>query len=164
MRNNSCYQVPLVAWWVTIQLPMQGTWVPSLLREDPTQAANAEPAGPEPCPATRHAIKTRRPGTSEKRKAALSSAQRGETPGPQEDPALSSFAQACPALCGPRDCSPQAPLPERFSRREHCSGWPCPPPGHLPHPGMEPRFPALQQILDHLSHQGSPAQPKLINN
>ena len=27
--------------------------------------------------------------------------------------------------------------------------------GHLPNPGIEPRSPALQQILYHLSHQGS---------
>ena len=24
-----------------------------------------------------------------------------------------------------------------FSRQEYWSGWPCPPPGHLPDPGME---------------------------
>ena len=31
-----------------------------------------------------------------------------------------------------------APLSMGFSRREYCSGWPCPPPGDLPHPGIEP--------------------------
>ena len=46
-----------------------GTQVPSLLREDPAPAANAEPAGPEPCPATRHVTKARSPGTAAKRKA-----------------------------------------------------------------------------------------------
>ena len=25
-----------------------------------------------------------------------------------------------------------------FSRKEHWSGWPCPPPGDLPHLGIEP--------------------------
>ena len=30
------------------------------------------------------------------------------------------------------------PLPMRFSRQEYWSGLPCPPPGELPHPGMEP--------------------------
>ena len=30
----------------------------------------------------------------------------------------------------------QAPLPMGFSRQEHCSGLLCPPPGHLPDPGM----------------------------
>ena len=33
----------------------------------------------------------------------------------------------------------QARLSMGFSRQEHWSGLPCPPPGHLPHPGMEPR-------------------------
>ena len=34
------------------------------------------------------------------------------------------------------DCMPQAPLSIRFSR--HWSGLPCPPPGELPHPGIDP--------------------------
>ena len=40
----------------------------------------------------------------------------------------------------------QAPLPMGFSRQEHWSGWPCPPPGDLPDPGIEPvslKSPAL---------------------
>ena len=32
----------------------------------------------------------------------------------------------------------QAPLSVGFSRQEYWSGLPCPPPGHLPDPGMEP--------------------------
>ena len=32
----------------------------------------------------------------------------------------------------------QAPLSTGFSRQEYWSGLPCPPPGHLPNPGMEP--------------------------
>ena len=31
-----------------------------------------------------------------------------------------------------------------FSRQEHWSGLPCPPPGDLPDPGIEPASPALQ--------------------
>ena len=38
----------------------------------------------------------------------------------------------------------QAPLSTGFSRQEYWSGWPCPPPGGLPDPGMEPGSPALQ--------------------
>ena len=38
----------------------------------------------------------------------------------------------------------QAPLPVGFSRREHWRGLPCPPPGDLPHPGIEAWSPALQ--------------------
>ena len=32
----------------------------------------------------------------------------------------------------------QAPLSMEFSRQEYWSGLPCPPPGGLPNPGMEP--------------------------
>ena len=32
----------------------------------------------------------------------------------------------------------QAPLSMGFSRQEHWSGLPCPPPGDLPDPGIEP--------------------------
>ena len=46
--------------------------------------------------------------------------------------------QSCLTLCDPRDCSRQAPLPTGFSRKEHWRGLPCPPPGGLPDPGLEP--------------------------
>ena len=52
----------------------------------------------------------------------------------------------------------QAPLSMGFSRQEHWSGLPCPPPGDLPDPGIEPRSPALQVILYQLSLLGSPFQ------
>ena len=32
----------------------------------------------------------------------------------------------------------QVPLPMGFSRQEYWSGLPCPPPGGLPNPGIEP--------------------------
>ena len=38
----------------------------------------------------------------------------------------------------------QAPLSMESSKQEYWSGLPCPPPGDLPDPGMEPRSPALQ--------------------
>ena len=38
----------------------------------------------------------------------------------------------------------QAPLSMGFSRQEYWSGLPCPPPGDLPDPGIEPGSPALQ--------------------
>ena len=50
----------------------------------------------------------------------------------------------------------QGPLSTGFSRQEYWSGLPCPSPGDLPNPGIEPRSPALRQTLYHLSHQGSP--------
>ena len=38
----------------------------------------------------------------------------------------------------------KAPLSMGFSRQEYWSGLPCPPPGGLPNPGIEPKSPALQ--------------------
>ena len=49
-----------------------------------------------------------------------------------------SVAKSCPALCEPMDHSPQAPLPRGLSRQECQSKLPCPPPGDLPDPGIEP--------------------------
>ena len=46
----------------------------------------------------------------------------------------------------PQTVARQAPLSMGFSREEHWSGWPCPPPGILPDPGIKPksaRSPAL---------------------
>ena len=50
----------------------------------------------------------------------------------------------------------QAPLPMGFSRQGYWSGLPCPPPGDLPNPGIEPGFPVFQvdSLLCEL-HQGS---------
>ena len=42
------------------------------------------------------------------------------------------------ASCDPVDCSHQAPLSMEFSRQEYWRGFPCTPPGDLPHPGLEP--------------------------
>ena len=39
----------------------------------------------------------------------------------------------------------QAPPSMGFSRREYWSGLPFPSPGDLPHPGIEPGYPALQE-------------------
>ena len=35
----------------------------------------------------------------------------------------------------------QAPLSMGFPRQEYWNGFPCPPPGDLPDPGIEPVFP-----------------------
>ena len=40
----------------------------------------------------------------------------------------------------------RAPLSVGFSRQECCSGLPCPPPGHLPHPVTEPESPASSAL------------------
>ena len=46
-----------------------------------------------------------------------------------------SHVQLFPALW---TVAHQAPLSVGFSRQEYWSGLPCPPPGELPDPGMEP--------------------------
>ena len=53
----------------------------------------------------------------------------------------------------------QAPLSVGFSRQEHWSGLPCPPPGDLTAP---PGFPHCRWILYHLSHQGRPEIPEWV--
>ena len=46
--------------------------------------------------------------------------------------------QLCLTLCNPVDCSQQASLSMGFSGQEYWSRLPCPPPGDLPNPGIEP--------------------------
>ena len=53
----------------------------------------------------------------------------------------------------------QAPLSIEFSRQEYWNGLPSSSPGGLLDPGIEPRSPALQAILYHLSYQRSPSSP-----
>ena len=54
---------------------------------------------------------------------------------------LCLVTQSYPALCDPMDCG----LPgSSVSRRGYWKGLPCPPPGDLPNPGIEPRYPTLQ--------------------
>ena len=53
-------------------------------------------------------------------------------------------AKSCCTLATPGTIACQAPLSMGFSRQEYWSGLPCPPPGDLPNPGIEPRSPALQ--------------------
>ena len=70
--------------------------------------------------------------------------------------------QLCLILWDPMDCSRQAPLFMGFSRQEYWSGLPCPPPGDLTNPGIEPTCPAafaLQADSLTLSHCGSPPSP-----
>ena len=57
----------------------------------------------------------------------------------------------------------QASLFMGFSRQEYWNGFPCPPPGDPPNPGIEPAFPDCRQILLPLSHRASPkAHNKLV--
>ena len=52
-------------------------------------------------------------------------------------------AQPCPTRATAWTVGHQAPLPMGFPRQDYCSGLPCPSPGDLPDPGMEPASPAL---------------------
>ena len=59
----------------------------------------------------------------------------------------------------------QAPLSIGFSRQKYWSGLPCPPPGNLPNPGIEPvsrTSPAFQADSLPLSHWGSPSCPQKL--
>ena len=65
-------------------------------------------------------------------------------------------------FAAPCTAARQAPLSMGFSRQEHWSGLPCPAPGDLPKPGIEPMssvVPALQMDSLQLNHQGSPLVP-----
>ena len=57
---------------------------------------------------------------------------------------LAQLLQSCLTLCNPMDYIPQAPLSVEFSRHTYWSGLPCPPPGELPDPGIEPKSPVVQ--------------------
>ena len=74
-------------------------------------------------------------------------------PGPYPPPSL-----VISNSLDPMNYSPPGSLVHGDSPRpEYWSGLLCPPPGDLPHPGIEPRSAVLcRQILYHLSHQGSP--------
>ena len=52
--------------------------------------------------------------------------------------------QSCLTLSTPWTVARQAPLSMGFSRQKYWSGLPCPSPGDLPDPGIEPWSPALQ--------------------
>ena len=67
-------------------------------------------------------------------------------------------------FCDPRDCSPPALLSMGFSRQEYWSGLPCPPPGDLPHPGIEPASPVSPALqVDSLPTEPSRKQLKWYN-
>ena len=65
-------------------------------------------------------------------------------------------AQPCPTLFSPMDCSPPGSSVQGFSKQEYWSMLPCPPPGDLPFPGIEPRCPALQVYSLPSEPQGKP--------
>ena len=68
-------------------------------------------------------------------------------------------AQSCLTLCDPMDCGPPG-SPHGILQARVRSGLPCPPPGDLPYPRIEPTSPALQVDSLPLSHLSS--SPKYI--
>ena len=50
----------------------------------------------------------------------------------------SEVTQSCPTLRDPWTAAQQAPPSMGFSRQEYWSGLPCPPPGDMLIPGIEP--------------------------
>ena len=72
----------------------------------------------------------------------------GDLPDPEKVAGIEPASLMSHALAGVffeplRTVALQAPLSMGFSRQEDWSGLPCPPPGDLPDPGMEPASPAL---------------------
>ena len=55
--------------------------------------------------------------------------------------------KSCLTLSWPHGLGHRVPLSVGFSRQEHWSGVPFPPPGHLPNPGIEPESPHCRWIL-----------------
>ena len=55
--------------------------------------------------------------------------------------------QSCPTLWDPMTIALQVPLSMGFSRQEYWSGLPCPPPGDLPDPGIQPAFLASPALV-----------------
>ena len=64
----------------------------------------------------------------------------------------------CPSLAISWTVTRQAPLSMRFPRQKYWRGLPCPPPGDIPDPGIEPAFPVLQADPLPLSHLGRPME------
>ena len=54
----------------------------------------------------------------------------------------------------------QVSLSMEFSRQEYWSGLPCPPPWHLPDPGIEPRSPTL--LVDSLQSEPRSSPSSLV--
>ena len=50
--------------------------------------------------------------------------------------------KSCPTLATLWTVVRQAPLSQGFPRQEYWNGLPCPSPGELPNPGIEPMSPA----------------------
>ena len=67
--------------------------------------------------------------------------------------------QSCPALCHSLwTVARQALLSMGFSRQEHWSGLPCPPPGHLPNTGVKPTSLMCPAVADRFFTTGATSE------
>ena len=75
---------------------------------------------------------------------------------------LCLVTQSCLSLQphGQRSLVDYSPL--GFSRQEYWSGLPCPPPGDLPNPGIEPRSPTLQADSSPSEPPGKPSNKSIV--
>ena len=69
---------------------------------------------------------------------------------------VSAWLLSCLTLCDPTDCSPPGSSVHGILQARICTGLPCPSPGDLPDPGIEPASLALRADSWLLSHWGSP--------
>ena len=148
-----------MAQWIGTHLPVQGTWVWSLVQEDPTGKGAAKPVyhnywdhmpqlrkpmHPELCSAQRQTKATRSPGTVTREQPLLATTRKELA---HQQRLSTAKKQRCAGtlshvwLCHHVDCSPPDSS-VKFSRQGFWSGLPFPPPGDLPDPGIEPS-PAL---------------------
>ena len=74
---------------------------------------------------------------------------------------LSCFSQVW-QFATPWTVAHQAPLSMGFSRQEYWRGLPCPPPGHLPDPGIEPEPLASPTLADRLFTPVRPGKPPAL--
>ena len=86
---------------------------------------------------------------------------------------ICQVAQLSPALCDPMDCSSPGSSVRGdswgFSTQEYWSELPCPSPGDLPHPGIEPESAAPEALVLQadsllLSHWGSLTPMDTVSN
>ena len=68
-------------------------------------------------------------------------------------------AQSCPTLCDPMDCSLPDSSVHWIIQARKLEWLPCPPPGDLPNPGIEPGSPALQANSLPPDPSGKPLDP-----
>ena len=80
----------------------------------------------------------------------------------QRSACLLSGFRLVPPFATPGTVARQAPLSTGFSRQEHWSGRPCPPPGDLPDPGIEPTSPVFQ-VYTEQKGSGRPLRPLFWN-